>query len=274
MTAAPAATDLQRDNSSKMKKASFRPCIDLHNGCVKQIVGGTLDDSGAGLRTNFVSGYPPEYYAGLYRQDGLTGGHVIRLGAGNTEAARRALQAWPGGLHIGGGVNAANAAEWLEAGAGKVIVTSFIFADGELKQENLDAVFAAVGREHLVIDLSCRRFDDGYYYVMTDRWQKRSNMRLGREAFEFLAGYASEFLVHAVAAEGLQQGIDAELVASLAQWSPLLCVYAGGIASMDDVALIESAGLGKVDYTIGSALDLFGGKISYRDVVRRSRNAG
>jgi len=204
---------MQRQWQDKdMRKSIFRPCIDLHNGCVKQIVGGTLDDSGAGLRTNFVAEQPPEYFAELYRQDGLAGGHVIRLGSGNTEAARRALQAWPDNLHIGGGINAENAAEWLEAGAGKVIVTSFIFADGELKQENLDAVFAAVGRERLVIDLSCRRFEDGGYYVMTDRWQKRSNMRLDRSTFEFFAGYASEFLVHAVAAEGLQQGIDAELV--------------------------------------------------------------
>lgn len=256
-----------------MKRASFRPCIDLHNGCVKQIVGGTLADSGSGLRTNFVSEQPPEYFARLYRDDDLTGGHVIRLGSGNTDAAERALQAWPGGLHIGGGINAENAAEWLGAGAGKVIVTSYIFADGELKLENLEKITAAAGRENLVIDLSCRRFEDGEYYVMTDRWQKRSNMRLDRAGFEFLAGYSAEFLVHAVAAEGLQQGIDAELVEKLAAWSPLPCVYAGGIASLADVELIEERGQGRVDYTIGSALDLFGGKISYREVVRRSRGA-
>ena len=246
----------------------FRPCIDLHDGKVKQIVGGTLSDRGPGPATNFVAGEPPEYFAELYRRDDLPGGHVIQLGPGNREAAERALRAWPGGLHLGGGVNADNAAGWLEAGAGKVIVTSYVFADGELKLENLERLRRAVGRERLVLDLSCRPFD-GEYFVMTDRWQKRSAVKLSPETFRFLDGYASEYLIHAVAAEGLRRGIDRELVRLLAATVKLPCVYAGGIASLADIDLIDELGAGRIDYTVGSALDIFGGDLPYRELLRR-----
>jgi len=253
--------------------ARFRPCIDLHDGKVKQIVGGTLSDGGPAPATNFVAGEPPEFFAELYRRDGLSGGHVIQLGPGNRDAALRALRAWRGGFHLGGGVNAENAADWLEAGAGKVIVTSYVFADGELKLENLERLRAAVGREHLVLDLSCRPFD-GEYFVMTDRWQKRSAVKISRETFEFLDRYASEYLVHAVAAEGLRQGVDRELLRLLADTVNLPCVYAGGIASTADVDLVDAVGAGRIDYTVGSALDIFGGDLPYRELVRRSAAAG
>jgi phosphoribosylformimino-5-aminoimidazole carboxamide ribonucleotide (ProFAR) isomerase len=59
-------------------------------------------------------------FARLYREHGLEGGHVIKLGPGNDDAARDALRAWPGALQIGGGINDENAKEWLDAGASKV----------------------------------------------------------------------------------------------------------------------------------------------------------
>ncbi|MDD3885286.1 MAG: phosphoribosylformimino-5-aminoimidazole carboxamide ribotide isomerase [Victivallaceae bacterium] len=239
----------------------LRPCIDLHEGRVKQIVGGTLTDKGAA--TNFVSDRDPAYFAELYRRYDLRGGHVIKLGPGNDAAARAALAAWPGGLQVGGGITAANAAGWIAAGAGKVIVTSFVFSDGELKCENLNALLDAVGREHLVLDLSCRRRADGDYFVVTDRWQKFTNLKIEKAVFEELAASSSEFLVHAVDVEGRRAGVDARLLNMLADYSPIPCVYAGGVASLDDVELIEQAGGGRVDYTVGSALDIFGGDLAF-----------
>lgn len=243
----------------------FCPCIDLHGGQVKQIVGGSLNDSSE-VETNFVSERPPSYYAELYRDDNLTGGHVIMLGPGNEAAAKEALNAWPGGLQVGGGITAENAQNWLAEGAAQVIMTSYIFRDGELVLENLRRVAGLVGNERLVLDLSCRK-RDGEYWIVTDRWQKFTNHKVNAETLNFLAEYCSEFLVHAVDVEGKQAGIDSELLGILAEHSPLSCVYAGGISTFTDIEQISEGGSGQISYTIGSALDIFGGKMSYRKVI-------
>lgn len=248
----------------------FRPCIDLHDGKVKQIVGSTLSDSESTVKTNFVAEHDSSWFAELYRRDGLTGGHVIKLGPGNDEAAKRALAAYPGGLQVGGGVTAENAPEWLAAGAGQVIVTSYIFADGELKRGRLEKLFQATGRDRLVLDLSCRRLPEGGYRIVTDRWQKFTTLAVDAATLNRLADYACEFLVHAVDVEGKQSGIDAELLGILAEHSPIPCVYAGGIRNFDDIEQVRRAGNGRIGYTIGSALDIFGGPLSYAEVVRRS----
>ncbi len=254
--------------NSGRKKAQFRPCIDLHDGKVKQIVGSTLTDSGEELKTNFVADRGPAWFAGLYRKDNLRGGHVIKLGPGNDDAAKEALAAWPGGLQIGGDITADNAAMWLDAGAAQVIVTSYIFRDGLLHMDLLKKLFHITGRDHLTLDLSCRRGPDGAFYIVTDRWQKFTSLRVETDTLHLLADYCTEFLVHAVDVEGKQSGIDRELIALLAQSSPINCVYAGGISTLDEIAVIDALGAGKVHYTVGSALDLFGGKLKYDDIIR------
>jgi phosphoribosylformimino-5-aminoimidazole carboxamide ribotide isomerase len=245
----------------------FRPCIDLHQGKVKQIVGGTLTDDNSRVLTNFEAEHSPAYYAELYRRDKLTGGHVIMLGPGNREAARKALAVYPGGLQVGGGIDCANAREWLDAGAAQLILTSYIFADGELKQKRLDEIFKVTGRDKLVLDLSCR-LKDGKYYIVTDRWQKFTNCEVNANTLKRLAGYCTEFLIHAVDVEGKQAGIDENLIAIIAAYSPIPAVYAGGIRSLEDIEIIHSKGNGKIDFTVGSALDIFGGKLKYSDVVK------
>jgi phosphoribosylformimino-5-aminoimidazole carboxamide ribotide isomerase len=247
----------------------FRPCIDLHNGKVKQIVGGSLAD-GREPDTNFVSENSPAWFAERYKSDDLTGGHVIKLGSGNDEAAREALAAWPGGLQIGGGITAENASQWLEAGAAQVIVTSAVFQNGQIDSERLDDLVSRVGKKRLVIDLSCRRKDD-QYYVVTDRWQTFTETIVNAESLRRLSGCCCEFLVHGVDVEGKQQGMDEELIKLLANHSPIPCVYAGGVRSFDDLAKLNETGQGRIDVTIGSALDLFGGTLSYRDVVEYCR---
>lgn len=243
---------------------SFRPCIDLHEGKVKQIVGSTLDTSL--LKTNFVSEKDPAFFAGLYRKDNLPGGHVIMLGKNCEDAAAAALQAWPGNLQIGGGINPSNAAKWIETGADKVIVTSWCFQDGKFIPEKLQELLKEVGKEHLVLDLSCRRKGEDYF-VAADRWRTYTDLRVNRETLEMLSDSAAEFLIHAVDVEGKQAGIDTELLGILSEESPIECVYAGGIRTLDDVKLIEEAGKGRVHYTIGSALDIFGGPLPYADVA-------
>ena len=236
-----------------------------------QIVGGTLTDQGDGVRTHFVADHPSSWFAERYREDGLRGGHVIALGPGNDAAARDALAAWPGGLQYGGGVNAANAPAWLEAGASHVIVTSWVFREGRLDGERLSELVARVGRDRVVLDLSCRKRDDDYF-VVTDRWQKFTDLRLGPEVFQRLAASCSEFLVHAVDVEGLCRGIDGGLVAQLGEWCPLPVTYAGGARSLEDLLTVEELGRGRVDLTIGSALDLFGGSgVRYADAVAFNR---
>jgi len=251
----------------------FRPCIDLHEGKVKQIVGGTLGSEAGSLRTNFVSERAAAWYAGLYRRDGLKGGHVILLGPGNEPEASAALAAYPGGLQIGGGVTIDNARAWLEAGASHVIVTSWIFRAGQVEWERLAKLVGAIGKERLVLDLSCRR-RDGQYWVVTDRWQKFTELTLGRQSLERLAAWCAEFLVHAVDVEGLCRGIDEELVGQLADESPIPVTYAGGARSLADLETVTRLGRGRIDLTIGSALDIFGGTgVRYDEVVAFNRRA-
>ncbi|TDZ24388.1 1-(5-phosphoribosyl)-5-[(5-phosphoribosylamino)methylideneamino] imidazole-4-carboxamide isomerase [Colletotrichum sidae] len=239
----------------------FRPCIDLHAGQVKQIVGGTLDSATSALRTNFVSPHPPAHFARLYRARGLGGAHVIMLGPGNAEAAREALAAWPGGLQVGGGVDDGNARGWIEAGAAKVIVTSFLFPGGRFEQARLDAVLAALGgdRGRLVVDLSCRRRGDDRWFVAMDKWQTVTDMEVNQDSIRLLEPYCSEFLIHAADNEGLQKGVDERLVERLAEWCTLPVTYAGGGRNLEDLEMVKKLSRGKVDLTIGSALDCFGG---------------
>ena len=249
----------------------FRPCIDLHEGKVKQIVGGTLSDDAAQLRTNFVSERPAAWFAELYQRDGLKGGHVIMLGPGNDTAALAALAAYPGGLHIGGGINLDNARRWLDAGASHVIATSWVFRDGQVDFDRLQSLIDAIGKTRLVLDLSCRR-KDGEYWVVTDRWQKFTTCALGAESLNRLAKYCAEFLIHAADVEGLCAGIDLELVEKLAKWSLIPTTYAGGARTLADLEEVTRVGQGRIDLTIGSALDLFGGRgVRYTDVVDYNR---
>ena len=252
----------------------FRPCIDLHQGKVKQIVGGSLRDVGAGPTENFVSDRPAGWFAERFRDDGLTGGHVIKLGPGNDEAAREALATWPGGLQIGGGIHEANAVEWLAAGASHVIVTSALFdAAGKFLEETLRSLVREIGCEKLVIDLSCRRTAAGWTVAM-NRWQTLTNLTVDHATLDRLAPFCDEFLIHAADVEGLCGGIDAELVALLGKWRKRPVTYAGGAATMADLSLVEQAGRGAVDVTVGSALDLFGGKgLCYQDLVEWNRRA-
>lgn len=250
----------------------FRPCIDLHDGRVKQIVGGSLsDDSGCGPRTHFVAEQPASWFAARYRADGLFGGHVIQLGPGNESAARDALAAFPGGLHLGGGVTAENAVGWLNAGASHVIVTSWVFRDGTLDDARLTELVRRVGRDRLVLDLSCR-VRDHEYWVVTDRWQKFTDLRVEPRTLERLAAHCAEFLIHAVDVEGLCQGIDLTLVNLLAEHCPIPSTYAGGAKSLQDLQTVHDASRGRVDLTIGSALDLFGGVgVRYADALAFNR---
>jgi len=249
----------------------FRPCIDLHEGQVKQIVGGTLGDDPSQLRTNFISERSAAWYAELYRRDGLNGGHVILLGPGNDPAARDALAAFPDGLHLGGGVTAANARAWLDAGASHVIVTSWVFRDGRIDFDRVGELKRLVGKDRLVLDLSCRR-RESKYWVVTDRWQKFTEVEINRESLTRLGAECSEFLVHAADVEGLCRGIDFELVELLAKWTPVPTTYAGGARSMNDLEEVTRIGKGRIDLTIGSALDIFGGTgVRYADLVEFNR---
>jgi phosphoribosylformimino-5-aminoimidazole carboxamide ribotide isomerase len=249
----------------------FRPCIDLHDGKVKQIVGSTLTDPAVGLRTHHVAEHPAAWFANLYRRDGLKGGHVILLGPGNEPAAREALAAYPGGLQVGGGINEQNARAWIEAGASHVIVTSWMFRDGVLDPMRLDALVGLVGRSRLVLDLSCRR-RGADYFVVTDRWQKFTSLAVNAETLHRLARQCDEFLIHAVDVEGLCQGIDEDLVGRLAEGSSIPTTYAGGARSLADLEAVTRLGGGRIDLTIGSALDLFGGRgVRYADAVEFNR---
>ncbi|HSY74027.1 MAG TPA: phosphoribosylformimino-5-aminoimidazole carboxamide ribotide isomerase [Dongiaceae bacterium] len=248
----------------------FRPCIDLHEGKVKQIVGGTLDASGD-LRTNFVSEKPAAWFAELYKRDGLFGGHVIMLGVGNESEARAALAAFPGGLQIGGGINSTNARGWLDAGASHVIVTSWVFREGRIDWERLGELVKTIGKERLVLDLSCRKSGENYF-VVTDRWQKFTELVVNEETLKKFSGFCAEFLVHAVDVEGLCKGIDRDLVEKLGKWTPIPATYAGGANSISDLETVAKLGQGKVNLTIGSALDIFGGSgVKYADVVAFNR---
>jgi phosphoribosylformimino-5-aminoimidazole carboxamide ribotide isomerase len=255
----------------------FRPCIDLRNGKVVQIVGGTLGDAPEALVTNFETERSPADYARMYQADQLLGGHVIALGPGNRVAALAALRAFPGGLQVGGGITPDNAREYLDAGASHVIVTSYVFRDGRLDAERLQSLIDAVGRARLVLDLSCRRRNPDAekggdtYWIVTDRWQRFSELPITPETLAQLADSCDEFLVHGVDVEGLRLGIDATLVELLGEWSPIGVTYAGGARALSDLDLVKARGRGRVDLSIGSALDIFGGDLPYQAVVAWQR---
>lgn len=252
----------------------FRPCIDIHNGKVKQIVGGSLKDAGDQAQENFTSGFDAAFYARKYREDGLEGGHIIMLNPPSSSyytatkaEALAALGAYPGGMQIGGGITADNASGYLEAGASHVIVTSYAFCDGKIHWENIKRLSESVGREHVVLDLSCRSKEDGCFYVVTDRWQKFTDVKLEVPVLEKLGKFCDEFLVHGVDAEGRASGVMEDLVRILAAYEGRRITYAGGIGSMEHLKDFWKLSEGKLDFTIGSALDLFGGKISYKGVL-------
>ncbi|MBA3013652.1 MAG: phosphoribosylformimino-5-aminoimidazole carboxamide ribotide isomerase [Proteobacteria bacterium] len=252
----------------------FRPCIDLHQGQVKQIVGSTLTDTAHNLSTNFTSEQPSSFYAEMYRQDALTGGHIIKLGPGCDQAAIEALQAYPGGMQIGGGITGDNARFWLDQGASHVIVTSYVFRDGKVLEAHLDELLDKVGRDRLVLDLSCRKRGDSYY-IVTDRWQKFTEMIISPETLAYCAKFCAEFLVHAVDVEGKCAGIAEDLVVDLGSWSPIPATYAGGVKNLDDLYRVKVLGKGRLDVTVGSALDIFGGQgIAYHDAVLFNREQG
>lgn len=245
----------------------FRPCIDIHNGKVKQIVGSTLTDGENSPAVNFESSLDPCYYSKLYKKDNLRGGHIIKLGPDNEEAALDALKGWPGGMQIGGGINSENAKSYIDAGASHVIVTSFVFKDGRVNFDNLNMLLDAVGKDRLVLDLSCKE-KDGEYYIVTDRWQKWTDVKIDKDTLELLGNYCQELLVHAASVEGKMQGPDLALVKILSDYSPVPVTYAGGITTIDDLENVKKWGGDKVNITVGSALDLFGGSLAYKDVVK------
>lgn len=252
----------------------FRPCIDIHNGKVKQIVGGSLKDKNNQAKENFVSEVDSTYYANLYKANNIKGGHIILLNSKDSEyfeatkgEALKALMAYKGGLQIGGGVNCDNALEYIKAGASHVIVTSYVFKNGKINYDNLNKIFNAVGKEHLVLDLSCRKKDDKYY-IVTDRWQKFTDVCIDENIFYELSKYCDEFLVHAVDVEGKASGIEEEVAKILGRLENIKVTYAGGISSFTDLDILKELGNGKVDFTIGSALDIFGGKMQFDSVVK------
>lgn len=251
----------------------FRPCIDIHNGKVKQIVGGSLSDQNSKAVENFVSEQDAAFYAALYKKDNLTGGHIILLNPKGTDyyiqdcsQAKIALKEFPGGMQIGGGITDENAVSFLEDGASHVIVTSFVFKDGKINYENLNKLVKAVGKDKLVLDLSCRK-RNGEYCIVTDRWQNFTNVVVNQDTLNTLAEYCDEFLVHAVDVEGKASGIEEELAQLLGQWGKIPITYAGGVGSFHDLILLKELGQDKLDVTIGSALDLFGGPIKYTEAV-------
>lgn len=251
----------------------FRPCIDIHNGSVKQIVGGSLSDQGNLATDNFVSGYDAAFYAEMYRRDGVRGGHIILLNPAGSEyyeadvqQAAGALDAYPNGLQIGGGMNIDNAEQFLDMGASHIIVTSYVFRDGRIDYERLGNMCSLIGKEHLVLDLSCRYVGDDYY-IVTDRWQKVTEEAFQMETLQHLSEYCDEFLVHAVDVEGKASGIEKEIISRMGSFTVCPMTYAGGIHDQKDLDFIQNAGNNYVDFTIGSALDLFGGTIPYQKMI-------
>lgn len=249
----------------------FRPCIDIHDGKVKQIVGGSLSDNS--VEENFVSGQSAEFYANMYKNDKIKGGHIIILNHIDTpeydlskEQAMSALESYRGGLQIGGGITADNAGFFLQEGASHVIVTSYVFKDGQINYDNLKKINRVTGKDHLVLDLSCRK-KDGKYYIVTDRWQKFTDVELNEATFYELGQYCDEFLIHAVDVEGKSNGIEEELAELIGSLKNIKVTYAGGIGSMEDIDRLRNLSNDKIDFTVGSALDIFGGKLPYSDIV-------
>ncbi|MBQ1546772.1 MAG: phosphoribosylformimino-5-aminoimidazole carboxamide ribotide isomerase [Lachnospiraceae bacterium] len=258
----------------------LRPCIDIHNGKVKQIVGITLSDEDEKAKENFVSERDADFFAKFYEERGISGGHVIMLNKSGTEnyektkaQALLALHAFPGGLQIGGGINADNAMDFIKEGASHVIVTSYVFSNGRINYDNLDKLRVAVGKERVVLDISCRRKNDNYY-VVTDRWQTFTDEEVDLSLLEKLSDHCDEFLIHAVDAEGKSEGIDERLVKTLGKWKGCPVTYAGGIKDYDDIHRIKELSEGRLNITIGSALDLFGGPLNFETVLQLCVSGG
>ncbi len=260
----------------------FRPCVDIHNGQVKQIVGDSLRDKGDVAIDNFVSEHSAGYYAALFQRKNLTGGHIVLLNSVDSpqyEATKRqaleALSVWPGGMQVGGGVTAENAESWIRAGASHVVVTTYAFTGGKINYDHLEALRSAVGKEHIVLDVSCKKREKGsaHYFIVTDRWQNMSDVELNRETLETLSEYCDEYLIHAADVEGRQRGIEAGVVEILGEYDGLPMVYAGGVRAAADISRIKLLGRNRLDVTIGSALELFGGSLSLDDVIAAC-NAG
>lgn len=256
----------------------FRPCIDIHNGKVKQIVGSSLKDAGDQAAENFVSDKDAAYFAKLYQKYGLKGGHVILLNgkdSGFYEETKRqalaALEAYPGGLQAGGGITAESAGEFLDAGASHVIVTSYVFQGGQILHKNLEKLMETAGREHVVLDLSCRKRADGYY-IVTDRWQRETDIKITPVLFEKLSAFCDEFLIHAVDVEGKRKGMEEDLLRELKKWQGIPVTYAGGVRSMEDLKRLQEIGEGRIDVTIGSALSLFGGTLNFEEAAEYCKN--
>ncbi|MCJ8008631.1 phosphoribosylformimino-5-aminoimidazole carboxamide ribotide isomerase [Lederbergia wuyishanensis] len=249
----------------------FRPCIDIHQGKVKQIVGDTLRLDNDLVTENFVSEHGSAFYASMFKNDGLTGGHVIMLGDGNKDSAIQALNEYPEGLQIGGGITSDNANFYLENGASHVIVTSYIFENGELKKDRLNRIVETVGKDKLVIDLSCKK-KNGKWFVVTNKWTQYSNLEVNSSTIRELEKYCDEFLIHAVDVEGKRSGIQEDLVEQLSKWVSIPTTYAGGVSSIKDLETFYQISNGNLDITIGSSLDIFGGDLSYREVVEFCRS--
>ncbi len=273
----------------------IRPCIDIHNGKVKQIVGGSLrDESGKEsvlkesvhkerlsgenpLRENFVSQKDADVYAAIYRRAMLPGGHIILLNSVKEKEAYEAdlrqaflaLKEYPDGMQAGGGITPETADRFLEAGASHVIVTSYVFREGELDRDHLDEMVRAVGKKHLVLDLSCRKQENGSYVVVTDRWQKLTGMVISEETLDFLAEFCDEFLIHAADVEGKRAGVEEDIAELLGGWqkkSRFPVTYAGGVHALEDLSKIAASSGGRMDVTVGSALDLFGGNLKLQEL--------
>ncbi|MBQ9610319.1 MAG: phosphoribosylformimino-5-aminoimidazole carboxamide ribotide isomerase [Lachnospiraceae bacterium] len=256
---------------------NFRPCIDIHNGVVKQIVGGSLRDASDMAEDNFVSEVDASFYAKLYKRYRLKGGHIIILNPKQSEyydedvrQAKLALNAYPNGLQIGGGIDAENAKEFLDMGADKVIVTSYVFKDGRIDYDNLNKLVSSTGKDKLVLDLSCRK-KNNEYFIVTDRWQKFTDVKMNAATLEMLSGYCSEYLIHAVDVEGKASGIEEELAKVLGDWAKIPITYAGGVSNFKDLDKLKNLGHNKIDVTIGSALDIFGGSMPFEEVIKNCK---
>ena len=256
-----------------IRKMEFRPCIDIHNGKVKQIVGGSLRDGMDTAEENFVSEKDAAFYAAFYKKNKIKGGHIILLNSKNSEyydatkeQALSALRAYPGGMQVGGGIGPDNASEYLNSGASHVIVTSYVFHGGNIRYDRLKELVKLVGKDKLVLDLSCRK-KEGAYYIVTDRWQNYTRVKLSETALEELSAYCDEFLIHAVDVEGKAGGIEREAASLLGRWGKIPVTYAGGVHNFKDLELLKELGKNKVNVTIGSALDLFGGSMKFEEVI-------
>ena len=241
----------------------FRPCIDLHNGLVKQIIGSTLKDNE--IKQNFISTQPATYYATMFKNSNLYGGHIMMLGPGNESQVIKALEVFPKGLQVGGGINDENADYYISKGASHIIVTSFVFNNGEIDLNNLKKLRKVVEKDNIVLDLSSRKKETDYY-IMTDKWSKFTNCKIDKDCLLFLSEYCDEFLVHAVDVEGKMSGVEVDLIKMLGEFSPITTTYAGGIKSYNDISLVEKHGNSKINFTVGSALDIYGGNLSYNEI--------